>query len=351
MNNPPRVTPAIPLLRALSVPVVLLAVAVSGLAAEFAVRLAQPELDPARHLRFEEPRNGLPTLGPRNTEQRQIKNTSDFNVIVRFNRYGLRDSKDLATSTEEDIFLVGDSFTFGWGVKENERISERLQALDGRRVFNLSIPTGFDGYEKLLDYAAGNGAKVKNVIIAVSMETDLGIYDKASAPKDAAPAPPSGAGNILAWLKGYLTQSSALYVLTTTLIHRAPALKAVAVGAGLLTPNLEGVRKYEFSQQVIESSARRLQEIAVRFNTTVVVLPSRALWAGDHQTVEGRRHSTFVKRILDLGLDVIDLRTAFEAGGNPLIYHFTNDPHWTPRGHALAAKALAAHFKTKRKTP
>ncbi|MDA1090941.1 MAG: hypothetical protein O3A85_11610 [Proteobacteria bacterium] len=331
--------------------VVLLAVAISGLAAEFAVRLAQPELNPARHLRFEASQNGLPTLGPRNTEQRQIKNTGDFNVMIRFNRYGLRDSKDLATSTEEDIFLVGDSFTFGWGVKENERISEQLQTLSGRRVFNLSIPTGFNGYEKLLDYATANGARIKNVIIAVSMETDLGLYDKASAPKDAVPTPPSGAGNILKRIKGYLTDNSALYVLTTTLIHRTSALKALAVGTGFLTPNLEGVRKYEFSQQVIESSARRLQKIAVRFNTTVVVLPSRALWAGDHQTVEGRRHSTFVKRILDRGLDVIDLRAAFEAGGNPLIYHFANDPHWTPRGHALAAKVLAAHLKTKRKTP
>jgi hypothetical protein len=335
----------------LSVPVVLLAVAISGLAAEFAVRLAQPELNPARHLRFEASQNGLPTLGPRNTEQRQIKNTGDFNVMVRFNRYGLRDSKDLATSTEEDIFLVGDSFTFGWGVKENKRISERLQTLSGRRVFNISMPTDFDGYEKLLDYAAANGAKVKNVIIAVNMETDLGLYDKTSTAKDAAPAPPSGAGNILQRIKGYLTESSALYVLTTTLIHRTPALKALAVGAGFLTPNLEGVRKYEFSQQVIESSARRLQEIAARFNTTVVVLPSRTLWSGDHQRVEGRRHSAFVERLFDLGLDVVDLRAAFETGGNPLGYHFANDPHWTPSGHTLAAKALAAHFRAKRKAP
>lgn len=351
MNNPPGATPGIPLLRGLSVSVVLLAIAVSGLAAEFAVRLAQPELNPARHLRFEKPKNGLPTLGPRNTEQRQIKNTGDFNVIIRFNKYGLRDSKDLATATTADLFLVGDSFTFGWGVKENERISERLQTLDGRRVFNLSIPTGLNGYEKLLDYAAANGAKVKNVIIAVSMETDLGLYDKPSTPKNAASAPSGGTGNILPWLKGYLTEKSALYVLTTTLIHRAPALKAMAISAGFLTPNLEGIRKYEFSQQVIESSARRLQEIAARFNTTVVVLPSRALWAGSRQTVERRRHGAFVERILELGLDVIDLRTAFEAGGNPLGYHFANDPHWTPRGHSLAAEALAAHFKAKRKFP
>ena len=351
MINPPRAETHSPLRMALSASAVLFAVAVSGLAAEVAVRIAQPELDPARHVRFEKAQNGLPSLGPRNTEQRQIKNTGDFDVMVRFNRYGLRDSKDLATATAEDIFLVGDSFTFGWGVNENERISERLEALNGRRVFNLSIPTGFNGYENLLDYAANNGAKVKNVIIAVSMETDLGLYDKTPPTKAAAPAAPSETAGILQWLKGTLTQLSALYVLTTTLIHRTPAFKAMAVRVGLVIPNLEGVRQYEFSQRVIESSAQRLREIASRFNTTVVVVPSRALWTGNQQTIERRRHDVFVDRIRELGLDVVDLGSTFEKTGNPLGFHFANDPHWTVRGHTLAAEALAAHFRAKRKAP
>jgi len=350
MDNPLSSQTNFPLQILLWASAVLFALAVSGMAAEFAVRLAQPELDPARHVRFEKAQNGLPTLGPRNTEQRQIKNTGDFDVMIRFNRYGLRDSKDLATATAEDIYLVGDSFTFGWGVNENERISERLEVLNGRRVFNLSIPAGLDGYEELLDYAAANGATVKNVIIAVSMETDLRLYDKASATKNTAPAAPSGTGGILQRFKVHLTENSALYVLTTTLIHRVPALKAMAVRAGFVKPNLDGVRKYAFSQQVIEASARRLQEMAARFKTTVAVLPSRALWAGGQQEVERRRHGAFVDRIRDLGLDVVDLRPVFENGGNPLGYHFANDPHWTPGGHMLAAKALASHFRAKRKT-
>lgn len=331
---------------------ILAALAIGGIAGEFAVRLAEPELDPARHLRFEKPTGRLPVLGPRNATQRQIKNTGDFDVTIRFNRYGLRDAKDLAQGTANDVYLVGDSFTFGWGVEEQERLSERLESLIGKRVFNLSMPTGFDGYDRLLAYAGQNGARVRNVIIAVSMETDLRDYDVAGGGGRGVDTPGNGPGNKpgagpLSRLKGFLTGNSALYVLATTLVHRSPVLKEIAVRAGLLVPNLEGVRQFAVSEKVIESSAKRLVEIAERYRTTVVVLPSRALWAGGRTTEEAKRHALFVARIRDKGLDVVDLRPAFENGGDPLRYHFANDPHWKPEGHALAAEVLAAHLKAR----
>lgn len=320
--------------------VILAAVVATGLAGEFAVRLAQPELDPTRHLRFEQGTGDVPVLGLRGAEQRQIKNTGDFDVKVRFNKYGLRDPKDLATGMAEDVFLVGDSFTFGWGVEEKDRISERLEALIGRRVFNLSVPTGIDGYDMLLKYAEANGAKVRNVVICVSMETDIIDYDGAAPTKDSPDAPPADPG-LVRWTKVFLTANSALYMLSTTLVHRSPILKAMAARAGLLTPNLAGIRQFEFSDKAIASSARRATEIARRYRATVAVLPSRALWFGPRQAIEKRRHEAFVAHLRALGLSVVDLRPAFEEGGNPLSYHFANDPHWKPAGHALAARALA----------
>ncbi len=75
---------------------------------EFAVRLVLPAYDPSGHLRFET--SGGVTLGPRNTVQHLVKNSGDYDVTVRFNRYGLRDSPDLSGATEADYFVVGDSF-------------------------------------------------------------------------------------------------------------------------------------------------------------------------------------------------------------------------------------------------
>ena len=318
-----------------------LAFAAAAVIAEYSVRLAQPEINPAYHLRFVKGGGDLPALGERNSVHRQIKNTGDFDVTVRFNGYGLRDSKDLAEATGEDIILVGDSFTFGWGVEENERLTERLEERIGRRVFNISVPADVDGYERLIGFAEENGATVGTLIVALSMETDIAVYEKRKPEPTAGKAP---AGGGLKQVKEYLMGHSALYFLVTTLVHRTAWLKDLAVRAGLLVPNLEGIHPYQSSAEAIESTVGYLARLAGRYPTTVLVIPSRALWHGSATTGEERRHGAMVERLAAAGLDFVDLRPVFEAGGKPLDFHFRNDGHWNPDGHTKAAEALAGRL-------
>ena len=51
--------------------------------------------------------------GPTGTTARQIKNSGDYNVSVRFNRHGFRDRQDVSTGHDEDIYVIGDSFRLG----------------------------------------------------------------------------------------------------------------------------------------------------------------------------------------------------------------------------------------------
>jgi hypothetical protein len=324
--------------------IVLIATVVSLFAAEYAVRFTQPELNPKSQIRFLAATDARPTLGPANSTLRQIKNTGDYNVIVQFNANGFRDKHNIADARSNDFILVGDSFTFGWGVKEQQRISEQLELLINQRVFNISIPAGLNGYERLLAYAKQRGSKAKRIIIAVSMETDLHIYDATSNEvRGVKEIKPRGASLIS--IKGFLTQSSALYALVTTLVHRIPLLKSLLENLGIVVSNLEGIRKYEFSLEVIESSAQRLKRIADQYITTVVIIPSRALWHGNFQKIEDRRHQAFVKRVKELKLEALDLRPILERTKNPLSFHFKNDPHWRPQGHRIAARALANHLR------
>jgi hypothetical protein len=313
---------------------------VAGVIAEYSVRLAQPEINPANHLRFIDGGGDMPALGPPNSLHRQIKNTGDYDVTVRFNGYGLRDAKDLTQSTADDLFLVGDSFTFGWGAEEDERLTERLQALIGRPVYNISVPADIDGYEKILAYATEKGATIGRLIVAVSMETDIRVYDapKKAPPPDVAPA------RGLPWVKQRLMSNSALYFMVTTIVHRTPWLRDLAVRAGLLVPNLEGIHERRFSPEAIESSVLLLKRLARRYETVFLVIPSRALWHGTHRESEDRQHRALIARLAVAGLDVVDLRPVFEDGGSPLDYHFRNDGHWNPAGHARAARALAEHL-------
>ena len=325
---------------------VFLALGVALVLQEFAVRLALPAFDPAGHLRFVRSSGDLPALGPPGEVHRLVKNSGDYDVSVRFNRHGLRDVKDIADAGVDDIVVVGDSFAFGWGVEEDERLSERLEALIGRRVFNVAMPADIDGYEKLIGFAERQGGRVGNVILVLNMTDDLKDYDAPAAAPPAAKATGGAAaarGVRLGQIKEFLLANSGLYFLATSLVTRVEWLRALALGAGLIVP-LEQVAKRAVDGAVIDSTARRVARLARRFRTTVLIAPMRGLWIGANTENERRIHERLVGRLRALGLDVVDMRPIQELGGTPMKYHFANDGHWNPSGHALAAEALAARL-------
>lgn len=319
----------------------LLALMLAAVVQEYAVRLSLPAYDPSTHLRFVGAGPDLPALGPPGALNRLVKNSGDYDVTVRFNKDGLRDDQDLARAGARDWFVVGDSFAFGWGVEENERLSERLAALMDRRVYNVAIPADLDGYAKLLAYAESKGAPVRNVVVVVNMTDDLRDYDSevAAAPRDA----PAGGGGLRRF-KEYLLTHSALYFLTTSLVHRAEWLRALVLKFGLIIP-LDRVSARDVTDSAIESSARRLWRISQRYEASVLVVPIRGLWIGEHREDERAIHDRFTARLRALGIDFVDMRTALEREGDPMRFHFANDGHWNPSGHALAARALAEHLE------
>ena len=305
--------------------------------AEGLTRLLFPAFDPSG--RFESSYSvGTLLLGKPGTEARLIKNTGDYDVSVRINSHGLRDANDVATAGSDDILVVGDSFTWGWGVEAQDRFSDRLQILTGRRTFNLSTPTDIDGYAALLAYAKTLQSRAGRAVIAVCMENDLRLYRGRWEGE-----PHSGSGPDF---KGWLSSHSALYLLAVTAFHQTPWLHDIAVKAGLIVPNLEGIAKHDYDPAIIDSSADRLKEIAERYRTLVVLIPSRALWVGNSRSraVEDRVHTAFIVALQRRGIDVLDLQPILEAQGAPLSYHFANDGHWNARGHALAAHAISQHL-------
>lgn len=320
----------------LSVVLAVLVGVVAGLGlAEGLTRLLFPAFDPSGRFEFTYPLGSL-VLGQPGTEARQIKNTGDYDVSVHINSHGLRDANDVATAGSDDILVVGDSFTWGWGVEAQDRFSDQLQIFTGRRTFNLSTPTDIDGYAALLAYAKTLGSRAGRVVVAVCMENDLRLYRYT---REGQP-PPDGGAELKEWLSGH----SALYLLAVTAVQQTPWLRHVAVKAGMIVPNLEGIAKNEYDPAIIEASANRLRGIAERYRALVVLIPSRALWVGNARAVEDRVHTAFVVALQRRGIDVLDLQPVLEAQGDPLSYHFANDGHWNPRGHALAAHAISQHL-------
>lgn len=312
--------------------VAVLSTAVALLLAEGIVRLVFPAFDPSGRFAFGYQVGPL-TLAVPNRAARQAKNTGDYDVTVRINRRGLRDDKDIALAVPGDLVVVGDSFAWGWGVEEAERFSDLLQAATGRRVYNLATPTDIQGYADLLEYAQFLGGRVGRVLLALCMENDLRVYGPRERPDAAASS-----------LRDWLENRSAAYLFATTAVHRTPWLNDLAVRLGLLIPNFDGMARNSNAPEIVASSADRLQAIA-RYDTLVVLIPSRALWVGDNRETEDRVHRALVAALAQRGVATLDLRAAWEANGAPLAYHFTNDGHWNPRGHHLAAQVIAERLK------
>ena len=326
----------------LSLWILSISILLSAVLGEGLIRLILPLYDPIGMVSFHLNEEGLP-LGAKNSVTRQWKNTGDFNVMIRINSYGFRDGKDIQFSSADDFFVVGDSFSFGWGVEEEKRYSNLLEAALGTRVYNIATGSAnMRTYENLIRYAIENGATIRNLIIGVCMENDILDYDHSSSPPSYRTKNRSEkVKSLKSWLMGH----SALYNLTASLIHQNEMLKKVATRTGFVIENYDGMNQSIFNEAALSSSARKLLELTRPYNSFIVIIPSRGLWVGNNRKTERIVHEEFVRRLTALGLNVIDLRSPFEESGNPLQYHFKNDGHWNERGHLLAAQIIAKSIR------
>ena len=308
----------------------------SLVAMEVLVRVLEPRHDPAGSVAFHYNDDHL-YLGRKNTTGRQWRASGEYDVTVAFNDHGFRDAKDLRRSIADSLFVVGDSYSFGWGVEAEQRYSNLLQEMTGREVYNISIPTSIQGYARLVGYARERGATVANLIVGICMENDLKDYD--------APRPPPPEASRLKRVKQYLKRRTALYSIVSGAVHGNARLTELAVYLGLIGWDGKWQRPSAVSEAVLASSAAQTAALVAGSGArqaAVLVIPSRTLWLGDERAVARSVHDDFVSRLRELDLTVVDLRPAFEAEGRPLAYHFRFDGHWNPAGHRLAAETLYA---------
>ncbi len=322
--------------------VFLLSTAVSVFIAEWSVRLALPDYDPAGQVVWQtHPRAGT-VLGQPGTTARQIKNSGDYNVSVRFNRHGFRDRQDVSTGHDKDMYVVGDSFAFGWGVEESERFSNVLARLSNERVFNLAASLNIDGYEKLFPYAESLGAKFGHVVLSLNMIDDVRRYAVEEVETLTSPVVPptrNGLDISLMTVKNFLLRESAFYLLMTQSLNHLQPLRRFLISVGIIK-TINEISSGLPDRDAISVTADRLAALDRRYDLTVLLIPSRGLWVGARRSETREVHDRVIRALRERGVTVIDPLPELEKGDNPLQYHFRNDGHWNPRGHRLIGEVL-----------
>ena len=142
------------------------------------------------------------------------QNNGDFRVRLQLNELGHRNSEPAAAANGQ-IWTIGDSMTFGWGVERAEMYSEVLERRLSAPVYNLASPgTDICGYQTMVARMPKDAAP-KATVVGLVLENDVRMYDcPAEATESAVQQqgrPDFGSGYSLLAIKQYATQKLALY--------------------------------------------------------------------------------------------------------------------------------------------
>lgn len=276
------------------------------------------------------------------------------------------------------VAALGDSFTFGYGVEEEEawpRVLEAaLETAGGRKeeIYNLGIG-GYGTTQQVawLEERLKAGLQPDAVIVGFYPGNDLSDSLRGEAARQAAESGEGGAGSPAAGLpspsralrmKRWLGSRLHLYTLIS---DRADGLLVRFGLRSVVYPEEVEVLRESPAPEVArgwEAVGRALDRLRAlseshRFSAAVMAIPMR------HQVVPeswdrvrdyyrrttgedlaavrldepGRRLERLCRRA---GLPLLDLSPFFRSADDPGAFYFQRDQHWTREGHAAAARAL-----------
>ena len=292
------------------------------------------------------PGYGKTTVGRAGFNGHFAQNNGDFRVRIGINNFGLRNPEPVEKAGGR-IWVVGDSFTFGWGVEQNEIYSSVIAQFLGVPTYNVASPgTNVCGYQILVARMPVT-VRPKALVVGLTLENDLSIYDCKKAGKqtavlgdEAALLTPSLSG-----LKSLLTEHSAFYNIAVTSMKRVQVINEWLVRMGLAVREHVDKRIIEADSitAVAESTVKELvrlrRQLAPKTPMGVLLIPAR-FEIRDGAPLHRQMRQAIIKELTLQGLAYIDpFKTFKQVGFGPT--HFAHDGHWSALGHKIAAEAVA----------
>jgi lysophospholipase L1-like esterase len=305
-----------------------------------------------------------------------------FDATFTTNSRGLRDSeRSLETIPGvERIVVLGDSFTWGWGVNDHEVFPRILESkLQGTEVINLGV-TAY-GLAQEFAYLKLEGALYRpNTVILAFCQNDIFREGPSSSAQETRPAtnPVRSAdmtSGMLSSAKRWLSEKMALYSVARQAINSNRTLVNMLVGLGLkeglhgfegLDNNLmPALREYppqlQASLEKTQTELLQMRDWLATRNIRFIVALIPAVQAIDTQAFEHSiSYSAFDPSDFELDkpyrdmekfarahdIEVINAYPALKqlADGGARLY-LRNDLHFNAAGHQAFASEIAAYLQ------
>lgn len=321
------------------------------LAAEGILRLAMPHWREFYSGWFMQtvdvPNHGRVATGRPGFDGHFAQNNGDFRVRIRINGFGLRNPEPV-DNADGNVWFVGDSMTFGWGVEQRDIYAAVAGRLLDVPIYNVASPgTNVCGYQALVARMPP-AVRPRAVVVGLILENDIIPYDCEEAARKAA-LRANGQGNTMPMsargLKRFLMKHTALYNFLAISLKRVAFVRDALGALGLIAKEHAYTRVLTEGglDDAVERTAAELHALAAGLPPgtpfAVLIAPARfEIRDGDPFFRRLREHMG--QALQRRGIAVIDPIKEFRAAGfGPT--HFAHDGHWSPLGHELAGRKVA----------
>ena len=290
---------------------------------------------------------------------------------VAINDLGLR-GKNVGEKTKKRILLVGDSFVFGYGVSEDERIGDVLESdLENVEVISAGF-VGDAGPDTLYLYTKKEGLTLKPDLILLFLfpYNDLSDIEKTvwtvrDNEIQSAKMPDRMVSD------GYLRRSD------TSLRYRIPLLgdshlfqlifdridiltvklrRRISLRFGLIQRAVEDHEKFSdcLYREICEGKwneakfkTERIFKLFKQLSDQQQIPVLAVIISLEEQVFDSQQSETLFHQLLrHENIKFLDLTQAFRDSGQSGSDLFLPDGHWTAAGHKVAARAVADWLQT-----
>lgn len=309
--------------------------------------------------------------------------SGSFESTFTTNSLGLRDREYALEKPEgvSRIVVVGDSFTWGYGVNDGAIFTEQLEReLANWEVINLGV-TAFNLKQEAAYFERLGAQFDPDLLLVAFAQNDimqsLIEFRRMPDPKAAneSTADSQENGGVFRGIKDALRSKSALYNITAQVVNTSPAMTRLAISLGIKEP-LGGLSdldnnivpalkdyppKVDTAWAELEKDLRDLRDTTSNMGVHLVIAMIPALQSVDGLALRNsigytiyepddfdfdKPHRMMQALCRDIGIPIVDPLDEFRrlhSEDSPL--YLPGDMHFNDRGHRLFARAIREALK------